>query len=207
MRWGSRHGRRSARSIRRTTTRLYSLANDIFYDYPSAQPWRLPFDFILSLTGGSSDESLPSSFKLTYVRVIREYLKRDDQILVFRLQNEESPNCMTKTVKDEDRPLASSNGNDISMVDADVYMEDVVAREDAEGAVEEQPGSKVIVIHPGSQNLRIGLASDALPKTVPMAIARKSTTNECDGEPKPKRLKGENGARLDSEEMFGKEVR
>lgn len=96
------------------------------------------------------------------------------------------------------------------MAEGDVDMEDVIAAEEAEGAVEAQPGSKVIVIHPGSQNLRIGLASDALPKTIPMAIARKSITNECDGqggEPKPKRLKSEHGEPLDSEEMFGKEVR
>ncbi|KAI9784032.1 MAG: actin-like protein arp8 [Peltula sp. TS41687] len=137
-----------------------------------------------------------------------EYLKRDDQILVFRLQSDENRNRLAKIAKDRDRALAHSNGNDVSMAEGDVDMEDVTAVEEAEGSVEEQPGSKVIVIHPGSQNLRIGLASDALPKTIPMAIARKSTTNECDGqggEPKPKRLKSGNGEPLDSEEAFGKE--
>jgi actin-related protein 8 len=56
----------------------------------------------------------------------------------------------------------------------------------------EPHGAKIVIIHPGSQNLRIGLASDALPKTVPMCIARKwkeSESEENGGEPAPKRLK------------------
>lgn len=55
-------------------------------------------------------------------------------------------------------------------------------------------GSKVVVIQPGSQNLRIGLASDALPKTVPMCVARRlpaGVRNEeipvAGSEPKAKR--------------------
>jgi actin-related protein 8 len=38
----------------------------------------------------------------------------------------------------------------------------------------EQNGGKVIVIHPGSRNLRIGLASQTFPYTIPMVIARPS---------------------------------
>jgi actin-related protein 8 len=38
----------------------------------------------------------------------------------------------------------------------------------------EATGSKTIVIHFGSRNLRIGLASEAYPHTVPMVIARPS---------------------------------
>jgi actin-related protein 8 len=45
--------------------------------------------------------------------------------------------------------------------------------EEDEEAVEEVVGSKTIVIHPGSKNLRIGLASHAFPKTVPNVVAHR----------------------------------
>lgn len=61
-------------------------------------------------------------------------------------------------------------------------------------------GSNVVIIQPGSQNLRIGIASDVLPKTVPMVVARKQRPSNAGGEavqpgeareassePKPKR--------------------
>lgn len=67
-------------------------------------------------------------------------------------------------------------------------------------------GSKTIIIHIGSQNLRLGLATDALPKTVPMVIAKKSERAEAeDSEPRPKRIKLDDGAA--PEEWFGDEVR
>lgn len=67
-------------------------------------------------------------------------------------------------------------------------------------------GSKTIVVHIGSQNLRLGLATDALPRTVPMVVARKSERSESeDGEPRPKRVKLDENA--PSEEWFGEEVR
>jgi actin-related protein 8 len=71
--------------------------------------------------------------------------------------------------------------------------------------------SKLIVIHPGSQNLRIGLGSDALPKTIPMVIARKwkeSEDEEDDGEPSPKRMKVEGAVPADAlpEKWFGEDV-
>jgi hypothetical protein len=86
--------------------------------------------------------------------------------------------------------------------DADANMDD------DEDTPTETAGSKVIVIHVGSQNLRIGLSSDALPKTMPMVIARKSSTNESEDreEPKPKRLKRDDGTDEDPERVFGPEV-
>lgn len=114
---------------------------------------------------------------------------------------------MAKTAKDRDRALAMGKTSDLpepdAEMDGDANMED---------AAEEQPteaiGSKVIVIHLGSQNLRIGLASDALPKTLPMAIARKAPANESEEqeEPKPKRRKLEDGSVMEPEKMFGTEV-
>ena len=66
-------------------------------------------------------------------------------------------------------------------------------------------GSKTIVIHVGSQNLRLGLATDALPKTVPMVVARKSARTGTEaGEPVPKRLKLDKNT--PSEEWFGEDV-
>ncbi|KAJ5907620.1 hypothetical protein N7495_000302 [Penicillium taxi] len=139
-----------------------------------------------------------------------DYLKRDDQSLAFRLQNEEARTKMTKKAKDKDRALAMANSNEAAEGEAEVEGEDEdVNMDDAE---EETPaetaGSKVIVVHVGSQNLRIGLASDALPKTVPMVIARKSTTSESEDqeEPKPKRVKRDDGTTEDEpEKMFGEE--
>lgn len=150
-----------------------------------------------------------AQFILTLV-LYSDYLKRDDQFLAFRLQNEENRNRMAKSAKDRDRALAMEKQNDLGMpepeaeVDGDTNMEDA-----AEEAPTEAAGSKVIVIHLGSQNLRIGLASGALPKTLPMVIARKATTNESEerDEPKPKRLKLDDGSPMEPEKMFGPEVR
>lgn len=113
---------------------------------------------------------------------------------------------MTKTAKDRDRALAlGKQEQPDTEADGDTVMED------AEEVEAETAGSKVIVLHVGSQNLRIGLASDALPKTVPMVIARKSTKNESeDGvEPRPKRVKlNEDETEEDTppEKRFGPEV-
>lgn len=117
---------------------------------------------------------------------------------------------MTKAAKDKDRALALEK-NDLQLPQSDVEPAtegDTVMAE----AEDEEPallGSKVVVMHVGSQNLRIGFASDALPKTVPMAIARKSKENESEengGEPKPKRLKLDDGQTMEPEKMFGEEV-
>ncbi|RAH59772.1 chromatin remodeling complex subunit [Aspergillus piperis CBS 112811] len=135
-----------------------------------------------------------------------DYLKRDDQYLAFRLQNEENRNRMAKTAKDRDRALAMAKANDLGLPEADAEDGDT-NMEDAEDTATETVGSKVIVIHVGSQNLRIGLASDALPKTVPMVIARKAASSESEDqeEPCPKRLKLDDGSTMDPEKMFGPE--
>ena len=135
-----------------------------------------------------------------------EYLKRDDQYLAFRLANEEARIKMTKNAKDRDRARAMEKTTEEA--DAEEDAEGEANEEDDEDQPTETAGSKVIVIHVGSQNLRIGLSSDALPKTMPMVIARKSNTNESDDreEPKPKRFKREDGSDEDPERVFGPEV-
>lgn len=113
------------------------------------------------------------------------------------------------TAKDRDRALAQVKTDEFP---GEPYLdiEDDVGMDESGMLSGQEPlGSKVIVIHPGSQNLRIGLASDALPKTIPMVIAKKwaiSESEEGDGEPKPKRLIFEDGTDLEPEKMFGDEV-
>ncbi|KAI5794394.1 hypothetical protein DFH27DRAFT_516354 [Peziza echinospora] len=107
-----------------------------------------------------------------------EYLKREDQVMVYRQQQEEATRA-TMQQQAKDKAASGANGYSDAM--------DVDQEEEKE---EEMLGSRVIVIHPGSQNLRIGLASDALPKSIPNVIARKSEKAEFEEEaPNPKRLK------------------
>lgn len=118
---------------------------------------------------------------------------------------------MTAKARDRDRELALTNPNEALPSGADLDMDDDAGMEDAGEPLTGQDalGSKVIVIHPGSQNLRIGLASDALPKTVPMVIARKWDMNESEedgGEPSPKRRKTGGGSQMEPEQMFGDEA-
>jgi actin-related protein 8 len=147
--------------------------------------------------------SWPQVVAINQKNYYTDYLKRDDQILAFRLQQEEARSRMMKQAKDRDRALAQ--GRPIGP-DGDVEMDD----DQDEAEDEALSGTKTIVVHIGSQNMRIGLASDALPKTVPMVIARKAAQNESeegDGEPTPKRLKLADGRIAEPEKMFGDEVR
>jgi len=123
-----------------------------------------------------------------------EYLKRDDQYLAWRTLQEENTNRMVREARDHDRALAQGNG--VAMADPNAGLDEDVPMEEVNGVtgLPEPHGSKIVVIHPGSQNLRIGLANDALPKTVPMCIARKARQNESEkdgAEPRPKRIKTE----------------
>ncbi|KAL8715027.1 MAG: hypothetical protein Q9220_000984 [cf. Caloplaca sp. 1 TL-2023] len=138
-----------------------------------------------------------------------EYLKREDQILPLRLQQEERRNHMTTNAKDRDRALAQSRPGEPPLPDLEMDIDDDVGLDDVNGlGGQDALGSKIVIIHPGSQNLRIGLASDALPKTVPMVIARRWNCCESEeegGEPRPKRLKLDDGTTKEPEKMFGDE--
>ena len=138
-----------------------------------------------------------------------EFLKRDEQFLAVRYPKDEERARIVQEARDKDRARAlgvpATEGAtpqvaDETMEDAEVSF---ASRTDI---------SKLIVIHPGSQNLRIGLGSDALPKTVPMVIARKwkeSEDEEDEGEPSPKRMKVEGELPADAlpEKWFGEDVR
>ena len=115
---------------------------------------------------------------------------------------------MVREARDRDRALAqTSNGVTLADSSGAVNGDDDGSMEDGSDAGGPH-GSKIIVIHPGSQNLRIGFANDALPKTVPMCIARKARQNETesgDGEPRPKRLKIDDEVPDEPEKWFGDE--
>ena len=156
-----------------------------------------------------TDNGLPLTFwpvvqMINQKNYYTEYLKRDDQMLANRLLQEERRNRLAAQAVAKDR--ARAQGED---EDGDIDMDDDAGLENAMVGDFDNTGTKVVVIHPGSQNLRIGLASDPLPKTVPMVIARKAERSESEEggtEAEPKRLAKPDGSTARPEEMFGKEV-
>lgn len=141
--------------------------------------------------------------------ICRDYLKRDDQLLALRKAVEEQRERLATILRNRDREAALANGfgtadsNDVRSQDGRPKGED--GETDSEGATA-VPGSDTIVIHLGSQNMRIGVASDALPKTVPMVIAKKwheCEAEEGDASPSPKRRKVEFSEKNRPEKLFG----
>ncbi|KAI1313710.1 hypothetical protein F5Y03DRAFT_337504 [Xylaria venustula] len=104
-----------------------------------------------------------------------DYMKRDDQVLALRLQAEATRDRLVQSAKDRDRALARNGHAEVPLPTADIQPEEAVA-----ASVDGTDPSKVIVIHPGSQNLRIGFASDALPKTIPMTVAARFPQTESE---------------------------
>jgi actin-related protein 8 len=130
-----------------------------------------------------------------------EFLKRDEQYLAVRYPQEEERARMVREARDKDRALAKG----VSTTEATEE-----AADEAGLSYSRDDPSKLIVLHIGSQNLRIGLGSDALPKSIPMVIARKwkeSESEENNGEPSPKRLKLEGAVPADAlpEKWFGED--
>ncbi len=132
-----------------------------------------------------------------------EFLKRDDQVLALRLQQEERLNARKKAAVDIDRARAYGNQDGVPYGEPDQDLDGDVAMDD--DTMNDNYGSKTIVIHVGSQILRLGLATDALPKTIPMVIARKAPHSEAEEhEPQPKRVKLSEDT--PPEEWFGEDV-
>ena len=116
-----------------------------------------------------------------------EFLKREEQYLAFRAPHEEARAQMVQAARDKDRALAFGAPPEgvTDQAENDAAEESILLS--SQGDI-----SKLVIIHVGSQNLRIGYGTDALPKSLPMVIARKWPHNESeegDGEPAPKRLK------------------
>ncbi|KAI4870805.1 actin-related protein, ARP8 class [Hypoxylon rubiginosum] len=124
---------------------------------------------------GMKQTSWPDVTPINQKNYYTDYMKRDDQVLALRLQAEANRDRLVQTAKDRDRALARNGHAEVPLPVAEIPQDDV-----APAANEGLDPSKVIVIHPGSQNLRIGFASDALPKTIPMAIATKFPQTESE---------------------------
>lgn len=109
---------------------------------------------ILKVSGiGRVDNNLkPTTFlstpQINQKNYYTNYLRRDDQVMFYRDWNEEQ-----KRQKDAKSDVIEDEARDLEL--------DFV------------PGSKTIVVHMGSQNLRVGKASDAYPKVSPNVIAHR----------------------------------
>lgn len=131
--------------------------------------------------------------------------------MVFRQQQEEAVKSQALLVEREKQAAAAAAVDPNAMdIDSQAAVDDAAATVAAEEQEEATLGSKVIVIHPGSQNLRIGLANDALPKSLPNVIARISPKAEFEEEERsPKRTKvmDDDGEEVEEPEaLFGEEV-
>ncbi|KAF3356653.1 hypothetical protein VDGD_06463 [Verticillium dahliae] len=118
--------------------------------------------------------SWPEATPINQKNYYTDYMKRDDQILATRLQNDATRDRLVQNAKDRDRALASNGNAEVPLIIPEIHGDD------APSEVGGLDPSKVIVIHPGSQNLRIGFASDALPKSIPMTLANKYPQTEAD---------------------------
>ncbi|RDW78444.1 hypothetical protein BP5796_06296 [Coleophoma crateriformis] len=147
---------------------------------------------------GMKQTSWPETPMINQKNYYTEYMKRDDQILALRLQNDANRDRMIRDAKDRDRALARTGNTDVPMP----LNGDGVPEEEDAAATDDLDASKTVVIHLGSQNTRIGFANDALPKTVPTTIAYHFPCTEAEEYAAlPKRQKIE----TKPEEMFGEE--
>ncbi|KXJ94782.1 actin-related protein, ARP8 class [Microdochium bolleyi] len=124
---------------------------------------------------GMRQTSWPDVIPINQKNYYTDYMKRDDQVLALRLQTEAQRDRLVQSAKDRDRALARSANGEVPLP-LDAAEQDDGAQPPSDGS----DPSKIIVIHPGSQNLRIGFASDALPKTIPMTLATKFPQTESE---------------------------
>ncbi|KAI1321862.1 hypothetical protein F5Y16DRAFT_388322 [Xylariaceae sp. FL0255] len=125
---------------------------------------------------GMKQTSWPDVTPINQKNYYTDYMKRDDQVLALRLQAEAARDRLVQSAKDRDRALARNGNAEVPLPIA----ADIPSEEAQPPSNDGMDPSKVIVIHPGSQNLRIGFASDALPKTIPMTIATKFPQTESE---------------------------
>lgn len=94
-----------------------------------------------------------------------DYLKKDDQVYVLR---ERKILRLSQSKKAKQLETSSTPALDDD-VDADDDEEDDEEQEGGENV--DRAGQRVVVIHPGSKNIRIGLGSDVYPKSFPFVLA------------------------------------
>ena len=156
--------------------------------------------------------SWPQVALLNHKNYYTNYLKRDEQFLAFRTIQEVNTQQLVAEARERDRALSGVDDPSSSKARSGENGEDEDEDEDDASKDDEPHGSTFVVIHPGSQNLRIGFANDAFPKTVPMVIAHRAPESESEvdgGDPLPKRAKIEDGMDeddVDPELQFGAEV-
>ncbi|KAI0128912.1 hypothetical protein BJ170DRAFT_654013 [Xylariales sp. AK1849] len=125
---------------------------------------------------GMKQTSWPDVAPINQKNYYTEYMKRDDQVLALRLQAEAARDRLVQTAKDRDRALARNGNAEVPLALPDVDQEEGVSA-GQDGLLDPK---KIIVIHPGSQNLRLGFADDALPKTIPTTLATKFPQTESE---------------------------
>ncbi|BFZ56690.1 Actin-like protein arp8 [Savitreella phatthalungensis] len=94
------------------------------------------------------------------------YLKNDNQTLSTRLIQDNLKKAAAAKSQREAAAAAAKAGTPDDTAS--------LAPEDEDDAAEQAAGSKTIVLHLGSSNMRVGLASAYQPETVPMVIARRA---------------------------------
>ncbi|ETS76125.1 hypothetical protein PFICI_11512 [Pestalotiopsis fici W106-1] len=126
---------------------------------------------------GMKQTNWPDVSAINQKNYYTDYMKRDDQVLALRLQAEANRALLVQTAKDRDRALARGGHGDVALPLPDAEQEESAAANDPNALLDP---SKIIVIHPGSQNLRIGYASDALPRSIPTTLATKFPQTESE---------------------------
>ncbi|KAM3162077.1 Actin-related protein 8 [Lachancea thermotolerans] len=89
-----------------------------------------------------------------------DYLKRDDQIFAMR----------------ERKSLRNANANQATPD---------MPEDDDQESVDGESDAQTIVIHPGSRNLKIGLATEVLPQSIPCCVAVPKRPRTSDSTPEP----------------------
>lgn len=140
-----------------------------------------------------------------------DYLRRDDQIMFYREWNEEQKRL--KELKNKPQttlPTAAATGP-ATTPNGTPGATPVPTGIDEQGTnlgtpEEKQPlGSKTIVLHFGSRNLRLGLASQAYPKVTANVIAHRLQPGEK--EPTPPVLPERDATAETADLMFGEEFK
>lgn len=104
-----------------------------------------------------------------------DYLKKDEQAFILRERRQlrlskqkSNQSKSTPQINDDEDEELDEDEEDIDDNEEDLDEND---KDGVEKKVRKRYGSDVLVLHPGSRYLRIGLASDIYPKTVPFVIA------------------------------------
>ncbi|ANB12697.1 Arp8p [Sugiyamaella lignohabitans] len=112
-----------------------------------------------------------------------DYLKRDDQIFFNRQWAEQQKSIKEKEAKEKELKAEKKAAIKLKLEESgatDNLDEDEIDDEEDEDDSEEEKeelaaGARTLVVHFGSRNLRLGLASQVYPKTVPNVIAHRQS--------------------------------